>query len=135
MAQSVTCPEPLNFGDVLRCSSTGTVTVNPDASRTTGGCVATGGAPYSRARCIVTQGYPFDPIKVSLTSPTVILNAGTHTMTVKSFNLITNARGHTATISPGVPYLNVPVGGTLHLDANQAAGSYSGTFTLNVTLQ
>jgi len=54
---------------------------------------------------------------------------GTETMTVTSIS----SNGPTLRLFPGTATLDVAVGGTLNVAANQVAGAYSGTFTVNVS--
>ncbi|MCB1530567.1 MAG: DUF4402 domain-containing protein [Rhodospirillales bacterium] len=132
--QSINCIQPMVFGDIVPCGTAGTVTVNPDGSSATGGCVTVGGAPQANARCVVTQGFPFRPIQVSVTSPTFTMNnGGAGVMNVNGFNLITNGGGYTKTVT--APFVNVPIGATANVGANQAAGTYSGSFIFSAVLQ
>ena len=127
VAQSIKCFSNMIFGEIVPCGASGSVTVRPDNS-TGSSCVTVGGAPQSRARCSVFQGFPFNPIQVQISTPTVTLSNGTSTMTVNDFNIISNAGGTNATGGTSSPVLDVPMGATLNVGSTQAGGTYSGSF-------
>lgn len=131
--QSFSCPQKLIFGDAIPCGIANTVVITPGNTQTLNGCLATTGAAFSRGRCVVTQQFPIRPIQVSITAPTYVISNGGNNMNVNNFNIMTNAGGRTTTIT--AVGLVIPIGATLNVGGNQAAGSYSGTFTVNVTLQ
>lgn len=130
-AQSLNCFDNLIFGEIMTCGTPGTVTVNPDNSTATS-CVAAN-APFSRARCIATQGFPFRPMQIQITSPTFTINSGANTMSVTDFNVIGNAVGPTTTIT--APFVSIPIGATLNVGGTQPSGTYTGTLTISVNLQ
>ena len=131
-AQNLNCIQNLIFGDIITCGAAGTVTVRPDDT-TGSSCVTIGGAPLSRARCTVTQSFPFRPIQVTVSAAAVVSDGGGNTMNVNAFNIITNGGG-TTHLAPAVPFLDVPIGATINVGATQAGGTYSGTFGITVTL-
>lgn len=128
-AQNINCPQPLIFGDLVTCASANTIVVRPDNTRQVNGCLSAGGAPFSRARCVVTQKFPFRPVQISVTAATYVISNGTDSMNVNNFNIVTNAGGATTTIT--APVINVPIGATLNVNNPQAGGTYTGTFTVN----
>lgn len=130
-AQSINCVNQLVFGTIVTCGAAGTVTVRPDGTSTSS-CVTAGG-PISRARCIVTQSFPFRPIQFSVNAATATITNGTSNMNVTNFNIITNAGGTSTTQT--VPALDVPIGATLNIGGAQAAGTYSGSFGVTAILQ
>ena len=130
-AQSINCVNRLIFGSIITCGAAGTVTVRPDGTSTSS-CVTVGG-PISRARCFVTQSFPFRPIQFSVNAATATMTNGTTNMNITSFNIITNAGGMTTTQT--VPALDVPIGGTLNVGGTQAAGTYLGSFGVTAILQ
>ncbi len=131
LAQSINCVNQLVFGSIVTCGAAGTVTVRPDGTSTSS-CVTASG-PVSRARCIVTQGFPFRPIQFSVNAATATITNGTSNMNVTNFNIITNAGGTSTTQT--VPALDVPIGATLNVGGTQAAGTYSGSFGVTAILQ
>jgi hypothetical protein len=134
-AQTVNCNEPMDFGEIFSCAGTGTVTIHPeDGSPTTyGGCISSAGAPTSFGRCFITQSFPTRPVQISVASATINVTAGANNMSLDDFNIVTNAGGAATTITS--LFVSVPIGATLHVGSGQTAGSYSGSFTLNVNLQ
>lgn len=134
MAQSVICPQPMNFGEVITCAAGGTVKITPGEVRTPGGCVMVTGAPYSMARCVVTQAFPYKAVQISVTAATyTINNGGGKNMSVNAFNIVTDANGRTYTTTTA--FVSVPIGATLNVDPLQTTGSYSGTFTFSAVFQ
>lgn len=130
-AQSLNCPNPLVFGEIITCGSPGTVTVRPDNTNTSG-CVTVSG-PVSRARCVVTQSPPFDPIQISVSAASFNIVNGGNSMSVTNFNIITNSNGRTATRTSA--FVDVPIGATLNVGATQAAGTYTGSFGVTAIFQ
>jgi len=123
---SIQKPADLNFGAMIASPSAGKVVLGPNGARTaTGGAVLASAAGVS-ATSFVVSGEP--NATFSLTLPASILIAsGAQSMTVDAFTTDTpttrlDARGTLA----------LHVGATLALAANQAAGLYSGSFTVTV---
>lgn len=133
-ALSINCNQPLEFGNAIACGSPGSITVRPDGSQTSSGCITLAGSPYSNANCFINQSYPYQAIQISVAAGSYPLSNGGDTMMVNNFNVMTNAGGQTYTIT-ATPFATVPIGATLNIGANQAGGTYSGTFTVNVVLQ
>ena len=131
-AQTINCPQPLSYGNIVTCGVAGSVTVTPSGTRSMTGCLSSGGAPFSNGRCIVTQSFPFRPIQISVPASAVITN-GTSSMAINNFNLITDAGG--ATVTRTAPLVNIPLGADMSVGASQPGGSYSGTVTITATLQ
>ena len=71
---------------------------------------------------------------VVVTTPSISITSGANSMTVNNFNLITNGGGDSVSL-PAQPFVEVPIGATMNVGATQASGSYSGNFTVEVTLQ
>ena len=132
IAQSIACPQPLNFGDVITCGSAGTITITTTGGRSTTGCLSTASAPFSNGRCIITQSFPFRPIQITVSSPAAMTN-GTSSMAVDNFNILTAAGGTSTTVT--TPFVDLPIGATLNVGNPQASGLYNGTFTINAVLQ
>ncbi len=134
-AQSVNinCINPLIFGEIIPCGSAGTLVIRPDGSAVAS-CVFQGSAPTSNALCSITQSFPFRPMDVVVTTPSISITSGANSMTVNNFNLITNGGGDSVSL-PAQPFVEVPIGATMNVGATQASGSYSGNFTVEVTLQ
>lgn len=122
---------PLRFGS-FAAGSGGTVTVGTasDTVTTTGGVFHFGGT-INRARFNLTcpgSGMDSGTNYIVTTDASVTLSSGANTMTLNNF-----------TKSPASGSINVNgatvviyVGGRLNASANQAAGSYSGSFNVTV---
>lgn len=85
-----------------------------------------------------SKGYDID---LSVTAATNNISNGTATMAVKSFkiddgaNMGTFASAQTVTAKLTANTGNFEVGATLHFGLGQAAGTYTGTFTVNAAYQ
>lgn len=106
------------------------------ASRTATGSVALAASPFSPAQFNVsgTAGGPVHFAVVLPSSITIQRVGGGETMTVDAFrsNLSSEcAPGAPAGNCPAAPYTLV-VGATLHVEANQKAGQYVGSFVVTV---
>ncbi|MDB5715245.1 MAG: hypothetical protein JWO15_2642 [Sphingomonadales bacterium] len=118
----------LDFGSLIPSASAGTVVIDPTnnaRTTTTGGVSAAGGAP-SAARF---TGTGILNLAAFITLPTSITltNGTANTMTVS--NITTN--GGTTRLFIGAA-IDVRVGGTLGVAANQAVGNYVGQFNVTV---
>ena len=127
---SIVNTEDLDFGTMLRPTLTGTVVINPvnDARTVTGGVTAAGGTP--RAAQFFTYGGPSQNVQVNR-GPLPVLNrvGGGASMNVTGLTL----NGPTLRFLTAAGLLDLRVGGTLAVAANQLEGDYSGTFQIIVT--
>jgi len=126
---SVVNTSDLDFGTIVAGPTAGTVTIAPatGARTVTGGTVAAGGAPGSAtflATGVVNRLY-----LITLPgAPTTLANGTGGTMTVNNFT-------HDAGLLPRIGnggIATVRVGARLNVNANQADGNYSGTFTVTI---
>lgn len=121
----------LRFGAIAQPAAPGTVTVSSDGTVTTTLSFSTVSGPRGPA-VFVVRGEPNRRFITLLPGPITISN-GTSTMTVDQFRSNTIPPG-VARLSPtGLYILNV--GGRLNVNANQAPGSYTGTFDVTVLYQ
>jgi hypothetical protein len=109
---------------------------NAGSSRTSSGGVALAASAFSAAQFSVAgpSGGPVHFTVVLPSSITIERIGGGETMTVDQFRSNINSGCQPGTSSescPGSPY-TLMVGATLHVDSNQAAGRYIGTFTVTV---
>jgi hypothetical protein len=120
--------DDLDFGSLIPSGSAGTVVINAstDVRTTTGGVSVAGGTPAA-ARFTGTGVLNLAAFITLPTSITLTRTGGTQTMTVGS--ITTN--GSTTRLFTGA-VVDVRVGGTLSVAANQAAGDYVGTFSVTV---
>jgi hypothetical protein len=127
---SIVNTEDLDFGTMLRPTLAGTVVINPtnDARSVTGGVTAAGGTP--RAAQFFTYGGPSQNVQVNR-GPLPVLSrvGGGASMNVTGLTL----NGPTLRFLTAAGLLDLRVGGTLAVAANQLEGDYSGTFQIIVT--
>jgi hypothetical protein len=119
----------LDFAINVSGPTAGTVVIDPntDGRTTTGGVIAAGGTP--QAAQFYTYGGPLQTIQV-FRGPLPVLNraGGGATMNVTGLTL----NGPTTRFLNSAGLLDLRVGGTLAVGANQLSGSYSGTFQIIV---
>jgi hypothetical protein len=126
---SVVKTDDLDFGGLISSATAGTATINAstDARTTAGGVTPAGGAPT--AAHFIAAGRIGAIALISLpASITLTRGGGSETMTVSSIS----SNGATLRLFPGAGTIDVAVGGTLNVAANQVSGSYAGTFTVNI---
>jgi hypothetical protein len=114
---------------------TGTVEINVAgaASRTATGGVALAAGPFSAAEFSVA-GAGGRPVHFTIDLPrsiTIQRTGGSETMTVDAFRSNLSSDCGPGASGCGSPY-TLLVGATLHVEANQKAGQYVGTFTVTV---
>jgi len=133
-AQSVNCFQSLSFGTAVTCGVGGTVKVDPQANRTTTGCISAMG-PSSQGRCLLKGTFfPVTPMVVSMAAATyTISNGAAAHMNVNGFKLATTSGATAVTVTAF--QTNINIGATLNVGGPQASGSYSGTSTINVNYQ
>lgn len=119
--------EDLDWGTLVASPLAGTVTINAvsGARSVTGGVAAAGGTP-SRAEFVGAGRIGVLTIIALSASPTLSNGSGGTMSTLLQLD------GPTLRILPGTGAQTIGVGGILAVGANQAAGDYSGTFTLTV---
>ncbi len=126
---SIVNTDDLIFGTMLRGTTAGTVVIDPftDGRATTGGVTAAGGSPA--AARFVTYGGPLQNLQVNRGPLPVLTNGTGGTMNVTNLTL----NGPVLRFLTAAGVLDLRVGGTLAVAANQAEGVYSGTFQIIVT--
>ena len=120
----------LDFGSIASGTSAGTVVINPNtgARTVTGGTVAMGAA--SEAAQFYTYANANAVMQVTRGALPVLARAGGGaTMNVTALVL----NGPTVRVVNPAGLLDLRVGGTLAVAANQADGVYTGTFEITVT--
>jgi hypothetical protein len=122
---------PLSFGAVIPSAAAGTVTIDPftEARTVTGGVTAYGGT-VSAAKFSGLTTAP-SHLKIDLPNGSITLTrvGGTETMQVNNFEL----NGDKNDWVSGNTLFEFQVGGRLMVGANQAPGTYLGTFSVTVT--
>ena len=127
----------LDFGDIIPSNAAGTVTIAPDGSRSRTGSVTlagNNGAPASFAGL----GSFNRQVNISLGSNTIWITGPGPRMRVRNFEIGSTPTAILSTsptrfrIANALGNYNFPVGATLDVNANQAPGDYSGTFTITL---
>ena len=121
--------DDLNFG-MATVTTGGTIVLDPnnDAVTATGGVVPVGGSPHAALFEGIVPNGNVVIIRLPRTATTLTLYGGTETMTVDTWTLDGTSRRNVASKQA----YTFKVGGTLHVNPNQAEGFYTGTFTVDV---
>lgn len=121
--------EDMSFGTIVPGAASGTVTIDEvsGARTSAGGVVALAGAGAQRAR-FVAGGTDGQTVDLSLGPLPTLDDGNGNTMPVTSLVLDGPS---TRVFGPSMA-MDIYVGGTLSVGANQVPGLYSGTFTLTV---
>lgn len=131
--------QDLNFGDIVAGATAGTVVVPPVGTRTsTGGVRLVSPANFAPAR-FAGQGTPGQLVSISVATTNITLrrSGGPQTMRVDTFvigsspTVILGTAPTLFVIGSSTGVFNFPLGATLRVGANQAEGSYSGTFSVS----
>jgi hypothetical protein len=119
----------LDFG-IVWPSAAGTAVIEPDADvmTTTGGLVALGGSPHSAEFAGAANTSAVVIIKLPKQPVVLTRVGGTQTVTVSNFTL----QGQSKRAIAAQAWFSFRVGGTLNVAANQADGTYVGTFDVTV---
>ena len=125
----------LAFGQIVRSASAGTVTLDPSTNQRTakGGVTLGQNAGFNAAEFEVT-GEP--EYKFQLTLPksiNITRQGGKEIMSVDGFKTTLGATNEGALDSKGS--MAFSLGATLNVDANQATGTYDGSFSVTATYQ
>ncbi|MGN7931426.1 DUF4402 domain-containing protein [Sphingopyxis sp. 22461] len=127
----------LDFGDIIPSATAGTVTIEPDGSRSRTGGVTLAGNGGEPAR-FAGLGSFNRQVNISLGSNTIWITGPGVRMRVRNFEIGSTPTAILSTtptrfrITSPLGNYNFPVGGTLEVGANQAPGDYSGTFTITL---
>lgn len=125
-----TTDDTLNFGTIAPGATAATVIVAPDGSLT-GGCPAgllcTG---TTDAPTFDIAGAPNATVSVTFANASETLSNGTDNMTVDTFTTNLPTAGQATLDASGAA--SFAVGGSLGVSPGQAAGTYTGTLTVNV---
>ncbi len=124
-AITITEAQQMNYATITVTSGGGNVTMSPSGTLTApGGFVLSGAPAAGKFNVTATNGCT---VTISFT-PGSLTGPGT-AMTITNFT--TNA-GPTPTLQPPSGQLSFSVGADLLVNAGQAGGSYSGTYTVTV---
>ena len=117
------------FGKVVAGATPGTVVLTPAGARSATGGAKLGNAAGAGATNFLVGGPPLTGYSIVLPA-SATLTSGSNTMTVNAF---TSTPGGSGTLSV-LGSQALTVGATLQVGASQAAGAYSGTFNVTVTI-
>jgi spore coat protein U-like protein len=135
--------EDLHFGTVVASATAGSVIVAPDGTRSASGGVTLWGNDHHPAQFAGMKPTQANrPVRINVAANTIQVTGPGAPMTVRLFNGNTN---------PGQPFTTNPrnfqvqqavsgafalyVGATLDVNANQAPGTYTGTWTITLNYQ
>lgn len=131
--------QDLMFGRLIPSTTAGTVTVDPDGTRTATGGVRLAAGQSQPARFAGYGQYNnYVAISLNANSRTMTRAGGTETMTFDTFVIGSTPEAQLSTsplsfrIGGATGQFNFPVGATLRVKANQTPGLYTGTFTLTL---
>ena len=124
---------PLSFGALGAGATAGTVTVSTGGVRTTAGGVTPLNGTVSAAGFTGMTGTTGIPFLIVISNPpasiTLTRVGGGATMTVNTMQV---SGGSGLRLVATNSLFSFTVGGTLHVGANQAKGTYNGTFNMTV---
>lgn len=131
--------EDLFFGKIIRGATAGTVIIAPSGARTSTGGVTLAPSTFQPAR-FAGYGRTNQSIQISVSANSITLNrvGGGATMTVDSWIIGSTPTAQLSTvplvftIGSATGIFNFPLGATLRVGANQASGTYTGTFSVTV---
>jgi len=133
--------QDLLFGSIVRGATAGTVTIVPDGTRTSTGGVTLVGTGYQPAR-FAGDGDPGQTVRIRMNTPTITITGPGAPMTVDTFtigstptNTVLGAGWDNFTLGGAGGVFNFPLGARLQVAANQAPGTYSGTFSIELQYQ
>ncbi len=135
----LTAGQTLSFGSIIGSAGGGTVTVSTASGITATGVTSVGGTVTAATFTGTDPGVNPSPPTGCTTRTVTVDVAGGATLIGPGTNMTVSAMTDSVTENgTGLwDYRSVPiyVGGTLNVNASQATGSYSGTFTITITYQ
>lgn len=126
----------IHFGSMTESGAGGTMTVDTAGARTAGGGVtAITGSGLSSQGSISISAATGVAIDLSMTAATFTVDdgGGGAAMNVNAFDI--NGGGSAITVTLVANPSSFPLGATLNVNPSQAAGSYSGTYTVSANYQ
>jgi hypothetical protein len=126
--------ENLDFGRVIPSTTAGTITISTTNNRTAAGGVTIMGNDFQRAR-FAGRGTLGQRVRIRIVETSINLTGPGAPMLVDNFNIspdgtllqLGNSPNYIILDLSGIFWFNV--GARLSINANQAPGTYSGTFT------
>lgn len=132
--------QDLDFGDIIPGPTAGVVRILPDGTRTVTGGVSVVGSTHQPARFAGLGSYN-QQVLISVSSNTIQLTGPGAPMTLSQFEIGSTPTAIITTsptrfrIAATNGQFNFPMGARLAVGANQAAGTYSGTFSVTLNYQ
>lgn len=132
--------EELHFGQIFASNIAGTVTVAPDGSRTRTGGVTLLGTIHQPAE-FAGMGAFNQRVQISLGSNSIFLTGPGVRMRARTFVIgstptaVLSTNPQVFRIAGPTGAFRFPVGATLEVGANQAPGTYRGTWTITLNYQ
>ncbi len=132
--------QDLDFGDIVPGPTAGVVRILPDGTRTVTGGVSVVGSTHQPAR-FAGMGSFNQQVLITVSSNTIQLTGIGAPMTLSQFEIGSTPSAILSTaptrfrITSTNGQFNFPVGARLAVGANQAAGTYSGTFSITLDYQ
>ncbi len=128
-AISLTKNADLAFGDLTSGATAGTVRIGPGGARSRTGGVTVLASTFGNASFTVSTPSGSRNYTIILPGSATLASGGGFTMTVDTFTSNPSGSGKT---NGGTLLQTLNVGATLHVNANQRPGTYTGTFTVTV---
>jgi hypothetical protein len=126
---SITNTGGLHFGTIMRSATAGDVSIATDGTRSSsGGVTLSALAPLHSVATFDLEGESGNDVIITLPASATISN-GTQTMTVDNF---VSDPDDANPVTLGGAAIELSVGATLNVAANQASGAYTGTFDVRV---
>lgn len=133
--------QDLRFGTIVPGTTAGTVVVAPDGTRTRTGGVTLVGLTHQPAR-FAGDGAPDQQVRIRMGSNSIQITGPGAPMTVNQFTIgstptttVLSTGWNTFTLAGAGGVFNFPLGARLQVNPNQAPGTYSGTFTIELQYQ
>lgn len=130
--------DDLDFGNVIRGTTAGTVTVQPNGTRTSTGGVTLANGGGHKAASFAGQGTLNQRVDVSLGANSIFITGPGTPMRVRTFVIGSTPTAPLTTtptrfrIAAATGIFNFPVGATLEVAANQIPGKYTGTWSITL---
>lgn len=127
-AIAISTVNDLRFGNLAGSAALGTVVMTPASGRSATGGVTLSGVNVGGAASFTVSGDPLATYSITLPGAAATIISGANNMTVDTW---TSTPTPTGALAAGGSQ-TLLVGGTLHVAASQASGSYTGTFDVIV---
>lgn len=136
-AQTLSCAQTLNFGKIVACAGTHTLTLSPAGALTPSGCLSTLGG-HQVGRCQLND--LTDTATISIDPLATIEGPASQQMNMDDFMLRAASGGaadSTLLITPEMADFgfDFTIGATLHVSSGQQGGHYDGLYGVTVNYE